>query len=60
MANMKLDLKRQPPAEERASPTYKRSKKRCTGKIAPPDENLVKAHSKHWQNFSSGPGTSNF
>ena len=28
--------------------------------MAPPDENLVNAHSQHRQNFSSGPGTSNF
>ena len=33
---------------------------RCTGKMAPPDENLVNAHSQHRQNFSSGPGTSSF
>ena len=33
---------------------------RCTGKIAPPDENLLNAHSQHRQNFSYGPGTSNF
>ena len=33
---------------------------RCTGKMVPPDENLVNAHSQHRQNFSSGPGTSNF
>ena len=33
---------------------------RCVGKMAPPDENLVNAHSQHRQNFSSGPGTSNF
>ena len=39
---------------------YKCSKMRCTGKMAPPDENLVNAHSQHRQNFSSGPGTSNF
>ena len=39
---------------------YKCSKIRCTGKMAPPDENLVNAHSQHRQNFSSGPGTSNF
>ena len=40
--------------------TYKCSKIRCTGKMAPPDENLVNAHSQHRQNFSSVPGTSNF
>ena len=40
--------------------TYNCSKIRCTGKMAPPDENLVNAHSQHRQNFSSGPGTSNF
>ena len=39
---------------------YNRSKMRCTGKMAPPDENFVNAHSQHRQNFSSGPGTSNF
>ena len=39
---------------------YKCSKMRCTGKMAPPDENLLNAHSQHRQNFSSGPGTSNF
>ena len=39
---------------------YNCSKKRCTGKMAPPDENFVNAHSQHRQNFSSGPGTSNF
>ena len=40
--------------------TYKCSKMRCTGKMAPPDENLVNAHSQHRQNFSSGPGKSSF
>ena len=40
--------------------SYNRSKMRCTGKMAPPDENFVSAHSQHRQNFSSGPGTSNF
>ena len=40
--------------------TYKCSKIRCTGKIAPPDEHLVNAHSQHRQNFSSGPSTSSF
>ena len=39
---------------------YNRSKIRCTGKMVPPDENFVNAHSQHRQNFSSGPGTSNF
>ena len=39
---------------------YKCSKMRCAGKMAPPDENLVNAHSQHRQNFSSRPGTSNF
>ena len=39
---------------------YNCSKMRCTGKMAPPDENLVNAHSQHRQNFSSGPSTSNF
>ena len=41
-------------------PNYNRSKMRCTGKMAPLDENFVNAHSQHRQNFSSGPGTSNF
>ena len=39
---------------------YNRSKIRCTVKMVPPDENFVTAHSQHRQNFSSGPGTSNF
>ena len=39
---------------------YKCSKMICTGKMAPPDENFVTAHSQHRQNFSSGPSTSNF
>ena len=43
-----------------APTTYNRSKKRCTGKMAPPDENFVNAHSQHRQIFSSGPRTSNF
>ena len=28
--------------------------------MAPPDKDLVNAHSQHRQNFSSVPGTSNF
>ena len=40
--------------------SYYCSKMRCTGKMAPPDESLVNAHSQHRQNFSSGPSTSNF
>ena len=40
--------------------TYKCSKMRCTGKMAPPDENLINAHSQHRRIFSSGPGSSNF
>ena len=34
---------------------YKCSKMRCTGKMAPPDENLVNAHSQHRQIFHLDP-----
>ena len=40
--------------------SYNCLKMRCSGKMAPPYENRVNPHSQHRQNFSSGPGTSNF
>ena len=40
--------------------SYNCLKMRCSGKMAPPYENRVNPHSQQRQNFSSGPGTSNF